>query len=402
MNRGPVADVARQQRVVERLVGAGHGLQAKRCFGPQPPGLTLAPATGRVVHVADQRLRHGGRVGRRHQRARHARLHQFAVAADVGRQHRQSAGHGLQDGVGNALGERGQHEQIQPAQQRGHIVAAAGQPHHGLHIALFEHLFDRPPQLPVAHQHQAQAVLQVRSLLQRLHESPRQGELVLDRFEAPHRADQKVPTGLERPGVDTMLAIRRRKAGGVDAVVNLGDALPRHAHRAGEIVRDMLRQRDVVLHKRAHQPPPAAVARGLAGRVVHVPAVLAVHACGHAGGPGHGLHFERGDVARVHQRRAQAAQQPPQRRVRRQPEPGRLVQRVEVDIVAAQAPLEAGQAGQTDHGVAIPLRGQTVQQVQQAVLQTAHLEAVHDVHQQRRRIGPLTTTWCDHGAAACR
>ena len=128
------------------------------------------------------------------------------------------------------------------------------------------------------------------------------------------------------------------------------------------------------------------VAHAVPSQVVDVAAVLAVDAHRHAGQHRRHLAFQRGEVARVHDRRAPLAEQPVEPRVELDPMAGRLVQRDEFDVVATNALRKCRRHLRQRHD-RMPVRAgrHVVDQVDDAVLEAAGVEAVDDVDDQWRQ-----------------
>ena len=82
--------------------------------------------------------------------------HQFRVAAHIGGDHGQAAGHGFQDGIRDAFGQRRQRETIEPTHDIRHVGALAGQPGQLFDPGLREHGLRLGAQRAVADHHQAQ------------------------------------------------------------------------------------------------------------------------------------------------------------------------------------------------------------------------------------------------------
>ena len=127
---------------------------------PAAPG---RPGLFRIVGIGDQRPGHCLRITGGHQMAGAPGLDQFRVATHVGGDHRQARRHGLQDGVGNTLGERRQDKAVQPAQDFRHIMALPGQPGEIGHASPFEQIQSFDAQWSIADHDQAQASLERRA-----------------------------------------------------------------------------------------------------------------------------------------------------------------------------------------------------------------------------------------------
>ena len=225
-----------------------------------------------------------------------------------------------------------------------------------------------------------------------------QVDLVLDRLQATDGADDDVfraegrvdkidAAALPRARGGATNRGRRHEARGIDAVTDALDALQRDAHALDQIGLDVPGQRDVAADEGTVGAPQPLELAPRAARIGDVPAMLAMHARGHASGPGRHHRLERGEIAGVHDGRAMRAEQAVELRVEPGAMAGRLVQRDEADVLAPDAAAEGlGAVGERHHGVAEALGRQMVDQVAHAVLQAADIEAVHDVHHQRAPI----------------
>ncbi len=67
----------------------------------------------RIIEIADDRLRQSDRLGGRHHSPGNAIVHQFGIAADAGGNYRNRARHRFENGVGNSLPARWQHEAVE-------------------------------------------------------------------------------------------------------------------------------------------------------------------------------------------------------------------------------------------------------------------------------------------------
>ena len=176
-----------QLLLVQALVARDHRVQAEAALGgarrPARPHRGRASRSARrastmlSAHRVGIGCRQRSRRSCRARPARHCRRH--------GRDHRHAAGHRFEDGVGDAFGQRRQHEDVEPAQHGRDIAALTGQPGQVGDAGLLEELPARGPERPVADDHEAQRWLQVGSRLERAHERVRQRERVLDRLQRP-------------------------------------------------------------------------------------------------------------------------------------------------------------------------------------------------------------------------
>ena len=111
--------------------------------------------------------------------------------------------------------------------------------------------------------------------------------------------------------------------------------------------------------------------------------MLAVDPAGHARSCSYGLTLQSSDVASVDDIGRQATQQAPQLPFGAQPLPGRLVKGDDVDLGALDAVAEVTVVGEAEDDVTEILGGQPVDQIDQAVLEATHVQAVDDVGDER-------------------
>ena len=137
-----------------------------------------------------------------------------------------------------------------------------------------------------------------------------------------------------------------------------------------------------MVYERPHGAPDKKRRRLRSAQVVHVPPVLAVDANRYASGCGRALAFQRGEVARVDDIRAQRLEQLPKPDMDRQAISRGLVKREDFDVRADDAIAESSVIGQADDGVAEIRLRQIVNQVHNPVLQAAHIQTVDDVRDQ--------------------
>ena len=199
------------------------------------------------------------------------------------------------------------------------------------------------------------------------------------------------------PSIDARAPLEGSKSLRVDAVVDLLDTIAGHPDSLMQVAPQLTGQRHVVVHERpvraAHQPVLEAAPIGVAG----VPAVFAVDAHGDTRPRSRQRHLERAEVARMHQRRPHLTQQAHQARRDAKALARRLVQRVNLHVIALHAPEKiAVNLGQRDHRMAEPISRQAVDQVDDTVLQPADVEPMQHMRHQRplildrHRAAPLT------------
>ena len=288
---------------------------------------------------------------------------------------------------------------VEGAQQLGHVGAVAGQPHAVGQLVVGQPGADLGQQRPAAHQRQAHRRGHRAVEGQQL-EGLQQQQWVLDVGQPAHVADHwgvGRPAGGRAQGGERVAGVGAGRAGGVrgggfrrverpealgvHAVRDRRDPLGRHAHALAQVVAGGLGQRHLLVHEAAHQPAGAQQARVPFAQVVHLPAVLAVHAGRHAGGPGGQLRFQRADVAGVDQVGLQLAQQPPDSGQVARQRAGLALERNDLDLGVGDALGDRPHAGERHDGVPVALRRQRVHQVDQAVLHAAGVQAMDDVDQ---------------------
>ena len=176
------------------------------------------------------------------------------------------------------------------------------------------------------------------------------------------------------------VARARIKALRVDAVVDLGDRLVRHANMVLKILGEVLRQRDIVVHERPIQPAHQPVAAAASFGVLDVPTMLAMDPHRDAGGPCRHDRLQRRQVAGMHDRRAQRLEQAQQLRVIARQVSRTLAQRDVVHVRMGDSLGElAGDIGERHDCVAPALARKVIDQVDDPVLEPAHAEAEDDV-----------------------
>ncbi len=233
---------------------------------------------------------------------------------------------------------------------------------------------DAAEQRAVADDGQAQPVPLVRQQFAQPDERVDQAAVVLHILDPAHRADDELGAARMR---------LRQEAFGVDAVGDHQGLGVRHADDLPQPALQVFRHRDIAVDEGRDAAPQQVVLAVQAMRVAGVAAVLRMHADRHAGHRGRERIFDGGQVIAVQDRGLQAAQQLPQLQVRAQPQPRRLVQRDDLDIVAADLAGELGVAGQADDRVPVLLRRHAVDAFGHQRFQAAEVEAVDQVDDER-------------------
>jgi hypothetical protein len=140
-----------------------------------------------------------------------------------------------------------------------------------------------------------------------LDEGTRERGVILDFDHAPHRAkNNAIGVGKLRPRPDARLEFSA-----VDTVVNLVQLARRHTDCPAQPGFEIAAHRDVVRHQRPCRATQQVVFPVLAIQVEHVASMLAMHRGTYAGGGGHELRFQCGQIAGVHQIGFELAQQFP-------------------------------------------------------------------------------------------
>ena len=147
-----------------------------------------------------------------------------------------------------------------------------------------------------------------------------------------------------------------------------------------------------MVHKRPVKTAHTLVTLAVAPQVARIMAVLAMQANRHARRPGGYLHFQRRQVAAVHNVRTQLPKQPKQFSVLPDAVAWRFVQGNKADIGGHNALAKISDVGQSQHGVAVGIGGHVVDQVDDAVLQPTGVKAVHDVQHKGSGIGAQTNS----------
>src|SRR5262249_55499399 len=139
---------------------------------------------------------------------------------------------------------------------------------------------------------------------------------------------------------------------GIDAVVDLRNAMRRHADLAFEILLEVARERDIAADEWPVQRAHVLVATALAVGIGAVPPLLPVDANRDACSPGRHYSLERRKVAGMHYGRPQPAEQPVKARVIAH-EMARTFVELDEFHVGPLHPLgkAAGNAREREHGV---------------------------------------------------
>ena len=125
-----------------------------------------------------------------------------------------------------------------------------------------------------------------RRLSQEMGESANQRQLVLDRLQAPNRADDHDVLTVESRRHDAdRLGIRGRKSLGIDTVIDLSYPRGGHADLGDEKASKILRYRGVTMNQRAVEPAQNARPEPAAIQIAYVPTMLAVDPDRNATGP---------------------------------------------------------------------------------------------------------------------
>ena len=192
----------------------------------RPAGPYVRRVSGSVARRT-MRLRHRLGVGGGHDLAAAAGRHQLGVAAHLGRDHRQAGGHGFQNGVGDAFGQRRQHETVQAAHDSGTSCRSPGSQARSASAGLIERCLataraaGRRRPSPGAGAPSAGAISSART------KARASSGLVLDGLHAADGADQPMGRAGERAAGNRLPARRPAvKAVGIDAVVDLRTLRP--------------------------------------------------------------------------------------------------------------------------------------------------------------------------------
>ena len=213
---------------------------------------------------------------------------------------------------------------------------------------------------------------------------------ILDRLHPPDPARNHILRMPARLGQKLLARLRLRlEALDIDAVGYTGHAFRRNANPIAEIDLQIARQRDIVMHQRSHHSPQTAVAAIGASEIAHIAPVFAVDSRRNPRQPSRNMGLQCREIARVDDIRAEIPQRSPQPGIERGILAFALVERDQWDISPFDTLGEMIVILQTDHGVAIPLYRQTVDQIDQSVLQSANAQAMDHVGHERH-IVPIT------------
>ncbi|MDT3680122.1 MAG: hypothetical protein ROZ64_14945 [Burkholderiaceae bacterium] len=224
---------------------------------------------------------------------------------------------------------------------------------------------------------------------------------ILDVRQATHVTDYERPWAAVVGGRAASLAFFGRRARtedfGVDAIADRVQSSAGHAYAIAQIREGGRRQRNLCMHEMPQKPARSPQRSVAADEVVHLPAVFAMHAHGDSGEQGGDLRFERADVARVHDRRAQPAKCTPQLRERQGERSGPKPQGLDSHLRIRDACSDSTAIGEGNDRVPEPVRREPVHQVDHAVLHPSGVEAMDDVNQVccsclHCRTGACTTT----------
>ncbi len=261
------------------------------------------------------------------------------VAADAGRDDRQAGGHRLEDRVRHALAERRQHEHVEAAHDRRHVVPLAGEPGEVAHAALGENRLDPGTLAALADDHETHRRAAPGRLLQRVHERPRQRRLVLHRVAGAPRCPRAARCGAP----NGQPATRSRAAGGAKRSVSTPLQICSmrssvHADRFAQVAREIGREaRRTAMTKGRNTLRMRWRRTFVPSVIVDIAAVLAVDARRHPGKPRGRNGLECCEIAGVDDRRAHRAEQPHQRRIEPQCVARRLAERDHRHVAARDA-----------------------------------------------------------------
>ena len=163
----------------------------------------------------------------------------------------------------------------------------------------------------------------------------------------------------------------------------------------------MARKTHVPIHKRPIHSAHHAVAASPAVGILLAPPVLAVNSHRHAGRPGRDGGLQRGEIARMHDRRLEPLKQPIQARIVAQ-EMARLFSELDIDDVVALDALGKLVADfrERNDGMAPAFVRQAVHQIDDAVFETSDAEPVDNMHDERRPVHRGFTSFTSASAAS--
>ena len=113
---------------IQRHVAGQHPLETELFRGPRTARGAVSGRAGGIVEIRGERV--GQELGSAglDEAARQSVPNQLDVSSDAGGDHGQSGGHGLENGVGYALPDRREDEDVQSAQDEGDVVPLAEEP----------------------------------------------------------------------------------------------------------------------------------------------------------------------------------------------------------------------------------------------------------------------------------
>ena len=202
-----------------------------------------------------------------------------------------------------------------------------------------------------------------------------QCQLVFHLLHPSHRSHEPQIGTNEGASRDRSAHIRpRRELRRVDSIVDLRDAPRRDADRSPQISSEVSRQRDIVADERSVEAANPTILAVRSVEIADVATVFAVHAYRDTREPCRDRRLQRGQVARVHDRRRKFAEKSEQARVEPHAVARFLVQREVLDVAASDSSSEIGDVGERNDRVPICLGGQMADEIDDAVLESADIE----------------------------
>ena len=120
-------------------------------------------------------------------------------------------------------------------------------------------------------------------------------------------------------------------------------------------------------------------------QITNVPTMLAMNPHRDSSQPGRYRSFECSKIAAMHNRRLELPKQAKHPRIDPESVAGRLVERKELDALALDSQPKISHIGQRNHSMAVCISRHRVDQIDHTVLETTHIETVHDVDDQGAR-----------------
>ncbi len=192
-----------------------------------------------------------------------------------------------------------------------------------------------------------------------------------------------------RPGetVRRLSHRRRVKTLRIDTIVDTHQPLGGDCDALEKIGLEFTRQGHITIDQRGMHPTQPLMPAAAPPGIEHVPAVLAMYPRRHSRQHCRQQGLETAEVAGMHDRRAQAPKQAVQAPLRRQVVAFFLVNGKDLDVRPGDALTKLGEVLHTDDGMPEALRRQAVDQIHDAVLETANSQAEDHVGDQRTTIG---------------